>query len=94
MTLVQLSHRVFGDIKETVTVIGDSQQVLSGTIRLAGGMTVCMYVFPTLLQEYRRQHSLVEVKLITGPSQRLLQEIRIGAADLGSSRCRSTSRSW
>ena len=46
-------------------------------------MTVCMYVFPMLLQEYRRQHSLVEVKLITGPSQRLLQEIRSGAADLG-----------
>ena len=45
-SLVQLSHRVFGDIKETVTVIGDSQQVLNGTLRLAGGMTVCMYVFP------------------------------------------------
>ena len=82
-SLVQLSHRVFGDIKETVTVIGESQQVLSGTIRLAGGMTVCMYVFPALLQEYRRQHSMVEVKLITGTSQRLLQEIRSGAADLG-----------
>ena len=39
-SLVQLSHRVFGDIKDTVTVIGDSQQVLNGTIRLAGGMTV------------------------------------------------------
>lgn len=82
-SLVQLSHRVFGDIKETVTVIGESQQTLSGTIRLAGGMTVCMYVFPQLLQEYRRHHSHVEVKLITGTSQRLLQEIRSGAADLG-----------
>ena len=81
--LVQLSHRVFGDIKETVTLIGESQQVLSGTLRLAGGMTVCMYVFPALLQEYRRQHSAIEVKLITGTSQRLLQEIRTGAADLG-----------
>jgi DNA-binding transcriptional LysR family regulator len=81
--LVKLSHRIFGDIKETVTVIGESQQVLGGTLRLAGGMTVCMYVFPALLQEYRRQHSGVEVKLITGTSQRLLQEIRTGAADLG-----------
>jgi DNA-binding transcriptional LysR family regulator len=57
--------------------------VLSGTIRLAGGMTVCMYVFPALLREYRRHHSSVEVKLITGTSQRLLQEIRAGSADLG-----------
>jgi DNA-binding transcriptional LysR family regulator len=82
-SLVQLSHRVFGDIKETVTLIGESQQQLSGTLRLAGGMTVCMYVFPALLKEYRRQHSAIEVKLITGTSQRLLQEIRTGAADLG-----------
>ena len=73
-SLVQLSNRVFGDIKETVTVIGESQQTLSGTIRLAGGMTVCMYVFPQLLQEYRRQNSLVEVKLITGTSQRLCRK--------------------
>ena len=81
--LVQLSHRVFGDIKETVTLIGESQQVLSGTIRLSGGMTVCLYVFPTLLQEYRRLHSRVEFKVMTGPTQRLIQEIRTGAADLG-----------
>jgi DNA-binding transcriptional LysR family regulator len=81
--LVQLGHRVFGDIKETVTLISESQQVVSGTLRLAGGMTVCMYVFPSLLQEYRHQHSAVEIKLITGTSQRLLQEIRAGAADVG-----------
>ena len=81
--LVRLSHRVFGDIKETVTLIGESQRLLSGTLRLAGGMTVCMYVFPTLLQEYRRHHSAIEIKLITGTSQRLLQEIRTGAADVG-----------
>jgi DNA-binding transcriptional LysR family regulator len=81
--LVRLSHRVFGDIKETVTLIGESQRLLSGTLRLAGGMTVCMYVFPTLLQEYRRYHSAIEIKLITGTSQRLLQELRTGAADVG-----------
>ncbi len=81
--IVQLSNRVFTDMKETVTRIGESEQRLSGTLRLAGGMTVCMYVFPILLQEYRRLHSAVEVKLITGTSQRLLQEIRTGTADLG-----------
>jgi DNA-binding transcriptional LysR family regulator len=42
-----------------------------------------MYVFPALLQEFRRQHSMIEVKLITGTSQRLLHEIRSGGADLG-----------
>src|SRR4029450_9587549 len=49
--LVKLSHRVFGDIKETVTVIGESQQTLSGTLRLAGGMTGCVDGFARLVRE-------------------------------------------
>lgn len=81
--VLSLSRRVFSDLKETVTLIGESQQALAGSLRLAGGMTVCLYVFPTLLKEYRRLHPKVDLKLITGNSQRLLQEVRSGAADLG-----------
>ena len=81
--LLSLSRRVFTDVKETVTLIGESQQKLTGTLRLAGGMTVCLYVFPILLKEFRRLHPKVDVKLITGSSQRLLQELRSGSADLG-----------
>ena len=81
--LLSLSRRVFTDVKETVTLIGESQQMLTGNLRLAGGMTVCLYVFPILLKEFRRLHPKVDVKLITGSSQRLLQELRSGGADLG-----------
>jgi DNA-binding transcriptional LysR family regulator len=81
--LLGLSRRVFTDVKETVTLIGESRQVLTGSLRLAGGMTVCLYIFPVLLKEFRRLHPKVDVKLITGSSQRLLQELRAGAADLG-----------
>jgi DNA-binding transcriptional LysR family regulator len=81
--LLSLSRRVFTDVKETVTLIGESQQMLTGSLRLAGGMTVCLYVFPVLLKEFRRLHPKVDVKLITGSSQRLLQELRSGSADLG-----------
>ena len=81
--LLSLSRRVFNDVKETVTLIGESQQTLTGNLRVAGGMTVCLYVFPALLKEYRRLHPKVDVKLITGNSQRLVQEVRSGVADLG-----------
>jgi DNA-binding transcriptional LysR family regulator len=81
--LVQLSRRVFGDIKETTTLIGESQQVVSGTLTLAGGMTVCLYVFPTLLKDYHRLHPRVEFRVMTGPAQQLVQYVRTGAADLG-----------
>jgi len=81
--LLGLSRRVFTDVKETITLIGERQHDLTGTLRLAGGMTVCLYVFPALLKDYRRLHAKVDVKLITGNSQRLLQELRSGGADLG-----------
>ena len=54
--LLQLSHRVFQDLKDTVALIGDSRQALRGPVRLVGGMTVRLYVFPALLREFRRLH--------------------------------------
>jgi DNA-binding transcriptional LysR family regulator len=81
--LLQLSHRVFADIRETTGDILDRKQKLTGTLRLVGGMTVCLYVFPTLLQEYRQHHPDVDIKVITGGTPRLVRKLRSGAADLG-----------
>src|SRR5438093_762930 len=39
--LLQLSHRVFQDLHDTVSEISDRQESLRGTLRLVGGMTVC-----------------------------------------------------
>ena len=81
--LVRLSQRIFSDIKDTVNVLSDSRQVLTGTLRLAGGMTHCLYVFPTLFKEYRRRHPLMEIKVISDAAPVLLQALRSGTADLG-----------
>jgi len=81
--LLQLSHRVFADIRETTGDILDRRKKLSGTLRLVGGMTVCLYVFPTLLQEYRQHHPDVDIKVITGGTPRLVRKLRAGTADLG-----------
>jgi DNA-binding transcriptional LysR family regulator len=81
--LLQLSHRLFADIRETCSSILERQKTLSGTLRLVGGMTVCLYVFPKLLKEYRRRHPDVEIKVTTGPTRRLVRRLRSGAADLG-----------
>ena len=82
-TLLQLSHRVFADIRDTSSSILDTRKNLSGTLRLVGGMTVCLYVFPTLLKEFRKRHPDVDMKVITGGTPRLLRKLRSGAADLG-----------
>jgi DNA-binding transcriptional LysR family regulator len=82
-TLLALSRRVFDDINEAKASILESRQTLAGTLRLVGGMTVCLYVFPTLIKEFRREHPGVEVKLSTGATSRLVRQLRTGGADLG-----------
>lgn len=82
-TLLDLSRRVFDDINEAKASISERRQTLGGTLRLVGGMTVCLYVFPTLIKEFRRVHPGVEVKLSPGATPRLVRQLRTGGADLG-----------
>src|SRR5688500_19851942 len=80
--LLQLSHRLFQDLKDTIAGITDSQESLRGQVRLLGGMTVCLYVFPPLLQELKRQHPDIDLKLVTGSSERCMAHLRAGTGDL------------
>jgi DNA-binding transcriptional LysR family regulator len=82
-SLLQLSHRVFQDLQDTVSGISDKQESLRGTMRLVGGMTVCLYVFPTLLAEVRRIHPNLEMKITVGSAERSIAMLRSGGGDLG-----------
>jgi DNA-binding transcriptional LysR family regulator len=82
-SLLQLSNRVFQDLAETVSAISDKQESLRGTMRLVGGMTVCLYVFPVLLAEVRRAHPNLDLKITVGSAGRSIAMLRAGAGDLG-----------
>jgi DNA-binding transcriptional LysR family regulator len=82
-SLLQLSHRVFQDLQETVSSISDKRESLSGTMRLVGGMTVCLYVFPALLAEVRRVHPHLDLKVTVGSAERSIAMLRSGGGDLG-----------
>ena len=80
--LLQLSHRVLADVRETTTSIVEHHDTLRGTIHLGGGMTVCLHVFPKLLKEYRRRHPEVDITLTTGGAPHLVERIRSGTVDV------------
>ena len=82
-SLLQLSHRVFQDLQDTIAGISDRQESLKGTMRLVGGMTVCLYVFPTLLTEIRRVHPQLDLKITAGSTERCVAQLRAGTAELG-----------
>ena len=82
-SLLQLSHRVFQDLQDTVSSISEKRESLGGTIRLVGGMTVCLYVFPSLLAEVRHHHPHLDIKITVGSAERSIAMLRSGAGDLG-----------
>jgi DNA-binding transcriptional LysR family regulator len=82
-SLLQLSHRVFRDVQDTVSAISDTRESLRGSVGLVGGMTVCLYVFPTLLAEVRRIHPNLDMRVTVGSTIRSVEMLRSGAGDLG-----------
>jgi DNA-binding transcriptional LysR family regulator len=82
-SLVQLGQRVFQDLRDTVGSITDRTGALRGTLRLAGGMTVCLYVFPPLLKQIKRVHPQLDIRLTVATTGRSVEEIRAGRVDAG-----------
>ncbi len=82
-SLVQLGQRVFQDVRDTVGAITDRTRSLAGTLRLAGGMTVCLYVFPPLLKHLKRVHPQLDVRVTVATAGRSVEEIRNGQVDAG-----------
>ena len=80
--ILELSRRVLDDIRETSSVILDKQKTLSGTLNMVGGMTVCLYVFPHLIKEFRQHHPQVDIKIAVGGTGRLQRLVRTRQADL------------
>src|SRR6478672_1684757 len=59
------------------------QIALRGTLRLAGGMTVCLYVLPPLLKHMKRVHPQLDIRLTVATAARSVEEIRAGRVDAG-----------
>ena len=93
-SLLQLSHRVFQDLQETVTGISDTRESLRGTMRLIGGMTVCLYVFPALLAEVRRTFPSLDLKITVAGADRSIPLLRSGRPIWGWSHCRLRPTIW
>lgn len=81
--LVQLSLRIFQDVQDTLADLSERRESPRGLLRLVGGMTVCLYVFPALLAELQRQHPRLDFKVTSASSEKCIAELRSGAADLG-----------
>ncbi len=71
--------RQLADVSEQISEVHGLKR---GRLRLAGGMSVCMYILPRLLKRYRALHPEVDLRVTSGTSEVLLRKLRSHEVDL------------
>ena len=80
--LLQYTRKIFNEVRLMTGEISDVTHLRRGTLRLAGGMSVCTYLFPSLLKEYQRIHPNIELTIATGTHEEILRMLRSDQIDL------------
>ena len=80
--LLQYSHKVFRELRQMTAEISDLTHLRRGTLQLAGGMSVCTYLFPPLLKRYRELYPNIELSIATGMTEEILRMLRANKVDL------------
>ncbi len=81
--LLKTANRLFRDIQDVVWQISETHQLHRGSIRIGGGMTVCMFILPKLLKKYRSKYRQVDLRVTSGTSESIIRQIRNHEVDLG-----------
>jgi DNA-binding transcriptional LysR family regulator len=80
--LLQYTIRIFNEIRLMTSEIANLTHLRRGNLHLAGGMSVCTYLFPKLLKEYQEIYPNIELKIATGITEEILRMIRSNEVDL------------
>lgn len=79
--LLQYTRKLFNELRLMTAEISDLANLRRGSLRLAGGMSVCSYLFPPLLKEYQKRYPNIELNITTGTNDEILRTIRANEVD-------------
>lgn len=80
--LLKTVHRVQRELQETVSQISETRTLHRGSLSLAGGMTVCMYILPPVLKRFRALYPKVELSVTNAASSTAIESLRRHDLDL------------
>jgi DNA-binding transcriptional LysR family regulator len=80
--LLQYCHRVFRELRQLTAEISDLTHLRRGKLQLAGGMSVCTYLFPPLLKKYQDLYPNIQLSIATGFVEEILRMLRANEVDL------------
>lgn len=80
--LLQYADRIFQDLTNAEMAVREMSALKRGTVRLGVGATTLTYRLPRILREYHRRFPEIELVVVTGTTESLLQSVKNHQADL------------
>lgn len=80
--LLHYTRKIFNEIRLMTSEISDLTHLRRGYLRLAGGMSICTYLFPALVKEYQQRYPNVELTIATGTNDEILRLLKTNQVDL------------
>jgi len=77
------SEKIFNLVKEADNVIEDTKGVNSGTLKLSSSLTMGTYYLPDILSTFRKKYPNIEVQMVVGNSELVVENILSFSSDLG-----------
>ncbi len=81
-TLLDYCRRLVGTHDEAVASVRDLDNASGGSLYLGCGPHISVALVPHLLKAYLDEHANVDVRLITGNDESLIQELHAGKVDI------------
>jgi LysR family transcriptional activator of glutamate synthase operon len=80
--LLQYTERIFRDLKNAEMAIRDLNAMKRGTVRLGVGATTLTYRLPNVLGDYKRRFPEIELIVLAGTTEFLLESLKSQNLDL------------
>ena len=80
--LLQYADKVFHDLKHAEMAVREMSALKRGTVRLGVGGTTLTYRLSGILSDYNRRFPDVELVVVTGTTEFLLEAVRLDRVDL------------
>ncbi len=80
--LLRHTRRIFDELNLLHSEITDLTSLRKGTLKIAGGMSVCTYLFPNLLKRYHEAYPRIVLTVVTGTNDEILRALRANEVDL------------
>jgi DNA-binding transcriptional LysR family regulator len=76
------AERTLAELKDAELAVREYSTSQRSTIRLGVGATTLIYLFSAILSAYRRKHPLVEILVVTGTTEVLIQALLENTIDI------------